>query len=328
MVENADLRQMAAEPARNLRKAGASKGDRVLKLVVGAAAVGIIALLVALGAELAYDSGLSLTTYGLGFLTGTTWDPVHEVFGALPFIFGTVVTSALALIIGLPISLGVAIFLSEKAKERRALGSTLGSLVELLAAVPSVIYGLWGLFFLVPIMKTYVEPPLHNYLGFLPIFSTAPIGTDFLTAGVILAIMIIPTVTAVSRDILNAVPNSQREAMYSLGATDWEVTRKAVLPYARSGIFGATILGLGRAVGETMAVTMVIGNAPVISASLLSEGYTLTSLIVNQFNETTSPLYASAMIEIGLVLFALALTINLFARALIWRMTRVTRFRV
>ncbi len=328
MIANADLRRMAAVPVRPVKKARSSKGDYVLKMVVGATAVGIVALLVALGVELAYNSRLSLAAYGLSFLAGTTWDPVHEVFGALPFIFGTLVTSALALLAGLPISLGVAIFLSEKAKERRALGSALGSLVELLAAVPSVIYGLWGLFFLVPIMKTYVEPPLHNYLGFLPIFATTPVGTDLLTAGVILAIMIIPTITAVSRDILNAVPNSQREAMYSLGATDWEVTRKAVLPYARSGIFGATILGLGRAVGETMAVTMVVGNAPVISASLLSEGYTLTSLIVNQFNETTSPLYASAMIEVGLVLFALALTINLFARALIWRMTRATKLRV
>ncbi len=305
-----------------------SRGDVVLRSLVATAAIGIVALLLVLGAELVNNSGLSLTTYGLGFLTGTVWDPVHLVFGALPFIYGTLLTSGLALLIGLPISLGVAIFLSEKARNRRGMGSLLGALVELLAAVPSVIYGLWGLFFLVPVMKNYVEPPLHSYMGFLPIFGTTPIGTDFLTAGVILAIMIIPTVTAVSRDILNAVPNSQREAMYSLGATDWEVTRKAVLPYARSGIFGATILGLGRAVGETMAVTMVIGNAPSISASLLSEGYTLTSLIVNQFNETTSSLYASAMVEIGLILFALALAINFFARVLVWRMTRGARFRI
>lgn len=305
-----------------------SGGDLALKIAVGAAAIGIVILLVALGAELVYNSGLSLTTFGLGFLYGTVWDPVHLVFGALPFIYGTLVTSGLALLIGIPVSLGVAIFLSEKAKEHRTLRNALGSLVELLAAVPSVIYGLWGLFFLVPLMKNYVEPPLHTYIGFLPIFATTPIGTDLLTAGVILAIMIIPTVSAVSRDILNAVPNSQREAMYSLGATDWEVTRRAVLPYARSGIFGATILGLGRAVGETMAVTMVVGNAVTMNGSLLSEGYTLTSLIVNQFNETTSPLYASAMVEIGLVLFGLALAINLFARTLIWRMTRGTKFRV
>ncbi len=327
MIDNGSRGAMSPE-AKARPRARVTEGDFLLRVLVAAAAVGVAALLVVLGAELAYNSQLSLATYGFGFLTGTVWDPVHLVFGALPFVFGTLVTSALALLIGIPISLGVAIFLSEKAKERRALASSLGSLVELLAAVPSVIYGLWGLFVLAPFMKTYIETPLHEYLGFLPLFSTTPIGTDFLTAGVILAIMIIPTVTAVSRDILNAVPNSQREAMYSLGATDWEVTRKAVLPYARSGIFGATILGLGRAVGETMAVTMVIGNAPVISASLLSEGYTLTSLIVNQFNETTSPLYASAMVEIGLVLFALALIINIFARALIWRMTRGVKFRV
>ncbi|MDE1858572.1 MAG: phosphate ABC transporter permease subunit PstC [Thaumarchaeota archaeon] len=319
---------MNPEPLRATKSAHRSRGDALLKSAVAAAAAGIVILLFFLGVELVYNSRLSLVTYGFGFLVGTTWDPVHEVFGALPFIFGTVLTSALALLIGLPVSLGVAIFLSERAKERRLIGPALGSLVELLAAVPSVIYGLWGLFFLAPAMKNYVEGPLHAYLGFLPIFGTTPIGTDVLTAGVILAIMIIPTVSAVSRDILNAVPNSQREAMYSLGATDWEVTRKAVLPYARSGIFGATILGLGRAVGETMAVTMVIGNAPTISASLFSEGYTLTALIVNQFNETTSPLYASAMVEIGLVLFGLALAINLFARTLIWRMTRASRYRV
>ena len=303
-------------------------GDLMLKGLVAFAALAVVGLLVALGAELVINSSQSLSTYGFSFLVGTTWDPVHLVFGALPFIYGTVLTSALALLIGLPISIGVAVFLSEKAKERRLLSSVLGSLVELLAAVPSVIYGLWGLLFLRPLLLAYVEVPLNAYLGFLPIFSTTPFGLDYLNAGIILAIMIIPTVAAVSRDILNAVPNSQREAMYSLGATDWEVIRGSVLPYARSGIFGATILGLGRAVGETMAVTMVIGNAVTISPSLFSEGYTLTSLIVNQFNETTSPLYYSAMVEIGLILFILALTINIFARLLIWRMTRSTRFRV
>ena len=228
----------------------------------------------------------------------------------------------------MPVGLGVAIFLSEKAKGKRAYAYTLGTLVELLAAVPSVIYGLWGLFFLSPLLKTYVETPLHNYLGFIPIFAGTPFGLDFFTAGVILAIMIIPTISAVSRDILNAVPNSQREAMYSLGATHWEVIRKAVLPYARSGIFGATILGLGRAVGETMAVTMVIGNAPRITASLFSGGYTLAAVIANEFTEATYPLYVSALVEIGLILFGLALTINLLARLLIWRMTRNTRYRV
>lgn len=307
---------------------GGVNGDLVLKGLVAAAALTVIGLLVALGVELVMNSWQSLSTFGLSFLVGTTWDPVHLVFGALPFIYGTVVTSALALLFAVPIGLGVAIFLSEKAKEKRLFASVLGSLIELLAAVPSVIYGLWGLFFLSPVLKTYVEIPLNAYLGFLPIFSTTPFGLDYFVAGVVLAIMIIPTMAAVSRDVLNAVPNSQREAMYSLGATDWEVIRGSVLPYARSGIFGATILGLGRAVGETMAVTMVIGNEATISSSLFHEGYTLTSLIVNQFGETTSPLYYSAMVEIGLILFALALTINFFARILIWRISGRVRFRV
>lgn len=303
-------------------------GDLVLKVLVAAAAVAIVGLLLLLAIELIMGSGLSISTFGPSFLIGTTWDPVHEIFGALPFLFGTILTSLLALLIGLPVGLGVAIFLSEKVRGKRLFGYTLGTLVELLAAVPSVIYGLWGLFFLSPLLKTYVEEPLHATLGFIPIFSTTPFGLDFFTAGIILAIMIIPTISAVSRDILNAVPNSQREAMYSLGATQWEVIRKSVLPYARSGIFGATILGLGRAVGETMAVTMVIGNTPRISASLFSGGYTLSAVIANEFTEASYPLYTSALVEIGLILFGLALAINLFARLMIVRMTGKSRFRV
>lgn len=305
-----------------------SRGDFVLKAVVGSAAVGIIALLVGLGIELTYNSSLSISTFGLSFITGSTWAPVRNVYNAFPFLVGTLVTSGIGLLFGLPIGLGIAIFLSERAKGSKALGTALGTLVELLAAVPSVIFGLWGFIFLVPFMRDYVEPSLKSNLGFLPIFSGAPIGTDLLTAGVILAIMIIPTISAVSRDVLNAVPNSQREAMYSVGATDWEVIRKAVLPYARSGIFGATILGLGRAVGETMAVTFVVGNNTNLPTSILSAGYTLTSLIVNQLGTTTDPLAESALVEVSLLLFLLALVINFFARGLVWRMTRGTKFRV
>jgi len=304
------------------------KGDTLLKGTVGAAALAIVALIVALAYELYRGSAQSIFQFGLPFLVGRVWDPVHQIFGALPFIYGTVFTSVLALLFGLPISLGIAIFLSEKAKSRRTMKYVIGTLVELLAAVPSVIYGFWGLFFLKPLLVTYIETPLHANLGFIPLFAGTPFGLDFFTAGVILATMIIPTVSAVSRDILNAVPNSQREAMYSLGATNWEVIRGAVLPYARSGIFGATILGLGRAVGETMAVTMVIGNAPRISASLFSGGYTLAAVIANEFTEASYPLYLSALIEIGLVLFFLALAINIFARFLVWRITRGTRTRV
>jgi len=303
-------------------------GDSALKATVAAAALAVIGLLVALGYELYSGSVGSISRFGLSFLGGSTWDPVHEIFGALPFIFGTVVTSVLALIIGLPVSLGVAIFLAEKMKGRRATKYLIGTLIELLAAVPSVIYGLWGLFFLSPYLRQYVETPLNSYLGFIPLFSGTPFGLDFFTAGIILAIMIIPTVSAVSRDILNAVPDSQREAMYSLGATNWEVVRKGVLPYARSGIFGATILGLGRAVGETMAVTMVIGNAPKVTASLFSGGYTLSAVIANEFTEASTPLYLSALVELGLILFFVALAINVFARFLVWRITRGVRTRV
>ena len=309
------------------KRGSSSKGDLVLKAAVGAAAIGVVAILVGLGIELTNGSWLSIKTFGLGFITGSTWNPAFDIFNIFPFLLGTIVTSALALLLGLPIGLGVAIFLSER-RGFRAGATVLGSLVELLAAVPSVIYGLWGLIVLVPFMREYVEPTLKTYLGFTQLFNAAPFGLDLLTAGVVLTIMIIPTISAVSRDVLNAVPNSQREAMYSLGATDWEVIRKAVLPYARSGIFGATILGLGRAVGETMAVTFVVGNATAIPTSLISPGYTLTSLIVNQFGTTTDPLSDAALVEVGLVLFMLALVINFFARALVWRMTRSTRFRV
>lgn len=305
-----------------------SVGDRVLKSVLGAAALGVIVILGGLGVDLAYGSRLSLSTFGFSFVTGSTWNPYHNIYNVGPFILGTLATSGIALLLGLPVGLGVAIFLSERAKRAKGLGTILGTLVELLAAVPSVIFGLWGLIVLVPFMATYVEPTLKTYLGFTQLFNAAPFGHDLLTAGIILAIMIIPTISAVSRDVLNAVPNSQREAMHSLGATDWEVTRKAVLPYARSGIFGATILGLGRAVGETMAVAFVVGNATAVPTSLISPGFTLTSLIVNQFGTTTNPLADAALVEVGLVLFMLALVINFFARLLVWQMTRGTRFRI
>ncbi len=319
MVSNTDRK--------SIPEAGLLKGDSVLKVIVGAAALGIVVLLLALGYELYTGSGPSMLKFGLSFLWTSDWDPYHQIFGALPFIYGTILTSLLALLIGLPISLAVAVFLTEKLNARRSLGQLIGTLVELLAAVPSVIFGLWGLLFLSPLLKQYVEDPLHQYLGAVPLFSGTPFGLDFFTAGVILAIMIIPTVSAISRSVLNAVPNSQREAMHSLGATDWEVTWKSVLPYARSGIFGATILGLGRAVGETMAVTMVIGNEPKITADLFSGGYTLSAVIANEFREASGGLYTASLIEIGLVLFLLALVINVFARFLIWRMTRGVKFR-
>jgi phosphate transport system permease protein len=282
---------------------------------------------VALAVELFMGSADTINRFGLSFFTGSKWDPDHEIFGSLPFIYGTLLTSAIAIVIGLPISLGVAIFISERLKGHRNLGYALGTLVDLLAAVPSVIYGFWALVVLAPFLLKYVEIPLHDSLGFIPFFGGTPLQTSFFTAGVILAVMIIPTMSAVSRDVLNAVPNSQREAMYSLGATDWEVTQKSVLPFARSGIFAAFVLGLGRAVGETMAVTMVIGNIPQVTANLFSGGYSLASLIANQLGESQG-LYRSAIIEIALILFFVALIINMFARLLLWRTTRGTQVKV
>jgi len=298
------------------------RGDTILKILLIAAALFIIGIVVALAAELYKGAAASIFKFGPAFLIGSKWKVNKNEFGALPFIYGTLLTSAIAIVIGFPISLGVAIFISEKLKSHRSFGYVLGIIVDLLAAVPSVVYGLWGVFVLIPLLRTYAQTPLHHYLGFIPLFSGNPnLGSDFFTAGIVLAIMIIPTMSAVSRDVLNAVPNSQREAMYSLGATDWEVTQKSVLPYARSGIFGGFILGLGRAFGETMAVTMLIGNIPTITANLFSPGYTLSSLIANEFGGS-SGLYESSILEIALILFAVALLVNVLARLLLWRMNR------
>lgn len=262
-----------------------------------------------------------MNTFGIGFLTGSTWDPVNEIFGALPFIFGTLVSSLIALIIAVPFSLGIAIFLAEIAPER--IRTPLSFIIELLAAVPSVIIGLWGIFILVPFIRDYLSPPLSTYLGFLPLFQGPMYGLSMLTGGVILAIMIIPITSAISREAIMSVPTQQREASLALGATRWETTRMAVLPYARSGIFGATILGFGRAIGETMAVTMVIGNTPRISASLFSPSYTMASVIANEFVEATSKLYISSLIEIGFLLLVISVIINITARILVWKMLKV-----
>ena len=300
-------------------------GDAIATVALAAAALFIIALLVGLAYELYLGSSSSIARFGFGFLFGSKWNPNKNTLGALPFIYGTLVTSAIAIIIGLPISLGVAIFISERLKAHRSLGYMLGTIVDLLAAVPSVVYGLFGILVFAPLLSQYIEKPLHESLGFIPLFSGTPFqgGANFFTAGVILAIMIIPTMSAVTRDVLHAVPDSQREAMYSLGATEWEVTEKSVLPYARSGIFGAFVLGLGRAIGETMAVVMVIGNIPTITSNLFSSGYTLSALIANEFGEA-SGLYRAAIVEVALILFFVALIINVFARLLLWRMTRGT----
>ena len=264
---------------------------------------------------------LSIREFGFGFLTGRTWDPIKGQFGALPFIYGTVVSSVLALLIAVPLSIGVAIFLVEQAPRRIA--RPIAFLVELLAAIPSVVYGLWGIFVLAPFLREHVFPPLGRWFGWLPFFQGTTTGLGLLTGGIILSIMVTPIITAVVRDVLAAVPVSQREAALALGATKWETTR-VVLANAASGIAGAIVLGLGRAIGETMAVTMVIGNRPQISASLFAPSYTIASVIANEFTEATGDLYLSALIQIGLILFLVTFVVNGVAKLLVWSVTRGT----
>ena len=268
---------------------------------------------------LSNESVLTLRS-GFAFLLGSTWDPVNNSFGVLPVLYGSLATSAIALVIGVPVSIGVAVFLSELAP--RKLRSPVSFVVEMLAAVPSVVYGLWGVFVLIPILRDSVYPSLHTYFGFLPAFQGTIYGFSVLTAGIVLSIMIIPIVSSISRDALLAVPSSQREAAYALGATKSEVIRMSVLSYARSGIFAAVFLGFGRAFGETMAVTMLIGNTPIISGSLFSPGYSLASLVANEFTEATTQVYISALVEAGLVLLIVSFATNVLGRILIRRLAK------
>jgi len=298
-----------------------STGDAVFRGLLFLCAVLILVIVTAMIVAMASNSMLSIREFGFGFLSGRTWDPIKGQFGALPFIYGTVVSSVIALIIAVPLSIGVAIFLVEQAPQ--SLARPLAFLVELLAAIPSVVYGLWGIFVLAPFLRESVQPRLGNWLGWLPLFQGTPTGLGLLTGGIILAIMVTPIITAVVRDVLSAVPVSQREAALALGATRWETTR-VVLANASSGIAGAIVLGLGRAIGETMAVTMVIGNRPQISASLFAPSYTIASVIANEFTEATGDLYLSALIEIGLVLFLVTFIVNGAAKLLVWSVTRGT----
>ncbi len=297
-------------------------GDVVFNVLTMLAALVILAVVVAIGFELWQNSALPREKFGLGFLTGVNWDPVSQDFGALPYLYGTIQTSLLALLIALPIGLGIAIFLSELAPSW--LSQPLGFLVELLAAVPSVIYGLWGLFVFIPIFVKPSAQALESGLGFIPLFQGPVFGPSRLAASLILAIMILPTISAVSRDVFRAIPDAQREAALALGSTEWEMIWQVLIPYGLSGILGAVILGLGRALGETIAVTMVIGNNLDLSASLLHPGYTMASIIANEFAEATYELYRQSLIEIALVLFALTLLLNLLARFLVWRVSRRT----
>jgi phosphate transport system permease protein len=301
-------------------------GDNVFKIVAGVVVASAAVILLITAYVLITGSTLVLQGSGINFLTGVNWISAEgrESFGVLPYVLGTLITSGIALIIGVPLSLGIAIFLVEMAP--KAVRIPTSYLVELLAAVPSVIFGLWGLFVLRFWVLNFFEKPLSATLGWLPIFSGTPFGLDFLTAGIILAIMIIPTVASVSREIISAVPNSVREAAYSIGATKWEVIRFWVLSYGRSGIFGAIILGLGRAVGETMAVTKVIGNATgprAMPSSLFAPGQTLPSLVANGFLEAPTPLEKSAYMGAALVLLLISLLINVIAQVMVTRVLKV-----
>ena len=290
---------------------------RSFLLLCALSLLGIVALILL---ELIKGSSLALDQFGLSFLWKRNWDPVNGDFGALPFIYGTLVSSLLALMIAVPLSIGLAAFSTEMCP--RSLRGALSFTVELLAAIPSVIYGLWGIFILAPLLSRRVEPFLAAHFRWTGLFEGPAYGIGMLAAGLILAIMVIPIVTSITREVMAAVPQNQKEAALALGATRWEMLRIAVLRNARTGIFGAVILGLGRALGETMAVTMLIGNRAEIAKSLFAPGYTLASVIANEFSEATDNLYLSALVEIGLVLFLVTLVVNALARLMVWRITR------
>jgi phosphate transport system permease protein len=269
--------------------------------------------------EMFTDSKLSREAFGFGFIFSEDWNPVKDKFGSFTFIYGTLISSFIALAISLPVSIGVAVYLSELASN--VFKTTISFLIEILAAIPSIVYGFWGIFVLAPFMRTTVQPFLQSTLGFLPVFKGTAAGFGLLTAGIILAIMITPIITAITRDVLKAIPSSQREAAYALGATKWEAIKMALLN-AKSGILGSTVLGLGRAVGETMAVTMVIGNKAQIVSSLFEPAYSMASVIANEFAEASGGLHISSLIEVGLILFGVTFIINSLARLLIYSFTR------
>ena len=298
-----------------------SLGDAVFPHLTLVFALVMIGILLGIIATLSADAMPAIRKFGLPFFGSSAWNPVREEFGALPALYGTLLSSTIGLVIAVPISIGTAIFLSELAPAW--LRAPVSFLVEMLAAIPSVIIGLWGLFILVPFVRSPVESWLGDKLGFLPFFQGPPFGVGFLAAGIILAIMVIPIITALSRDALRAVPDSQREAMLALGATRWEAISRAVLPYCRSGLVGAVLLGLGRALGETMAVTMVIGNSYALTASLFGLGNTIASKIANEFNEASGEIFIGSLVELALILFAVTLLVNVLARLMVWRMTAV-----
>ncbi len=317
----------APAPARRSRPSGPRRalqsrnpGDRIYQGVLTALALVLPVLLLAIVGGLAASAWPSIRAFGWDFVTRSTWDPVAEVYGAAPMIFGTVVSSLIALMVAVPLSVGVAIFLTEFAPTW--LRKPVATLVELLAAIPSVVYGLWGIFVLIPLLRDHLVPPLKAVFGWLPFFQGVFYGNSMLAAGIILAVMILPYISSVAREVLLAVPSAQREAALALGATRWEAVWSAVLPFGRLGIIGAIVLGLGRALGETMAVTMLIGNRHELSLSVLQPSYTMAAAIANEFAEATTQLHLAALFEIGLVLFALTVAVNAGARLLVWRVAR------
>ena len=294
--------------------------DTLFHYALVACCISVLGIVVLIVIELVTGSGLSRHAFGWRFFVARNWDPVAGDFGALPFLYGTVVSSFLSLLLAVPLAVGVAIFITEMCP--RLLRGLLSFLIELLAAIPSVIYGLWGIFVLAPLLRTYVEPWLAKHLGWSGLFEGQPYGVGMLAAGVILAIMVVPIIASITREVLTAVPQVQREGVLALGATRWEMIRTGVLRNARAGIVGGIILGLGRALGETMAVTMVIGNSTDIAKSLFAPGYTMASVLANEFSEATGNLYLSALIEIGLALFLVTIVVNILARLLLWTVTR------
>jgi phosphate transport system permease protein len=313
--------------ASQIRKFLAARGssvmtDRGFRGLMLVCALSIFAIVALIATELVTRSELSLKKFGLGFFYHSAWDPVSGNYGALPFIYGTLVSSLISLVIAVPLAIGLGVFLTEMCP--KWLRSPLAFLTELLAAIPSVVYGLWAVFVLVPILRQDVNPVLGKTLGWTTLFTGENYGIGMLAAGVILAIMILPIVSSLTREVMTSVPHAQREAVLALGATRWEMIRMGVLRNARIGIVGAVILGLGRALGETMAVTMVIGNRPEIARSLFAPGYSMASVIANEFSEASDDMYLSALIEIGLALFLVTIVVNAIARLLVWAVTRGT----
>jgi phosphate transport system permease protein len=317
--------KLGSRPVSFLRDDDSRVADGIFRTLMLGCGVSVLVLVGLIVYELITGGKLAWHAFGWRFFLGRDWDPVNDQYGALPFIYGTLVSSLLALVIAVPLAVGVAIFTTEMCP--RWLKGTLAFTTELLAAIPSVIYGLWAIFVMVPLLRQYVEPWLGRSLGWTGLFEGAPYGIGMLAAGIILAIMIIPIISSITREVMTAVPQHQREAVLALGATRWEMVRMGVLRNARAGILGGVILGLGRALGETMAVTMVIGNRPEIARSLFAPGYTMASVIANEFSEATGDLYLSSLVEIGLALFIVTIVVNALAQLLVWTVTRGTPAR-